>query len=205
MDSITSPKYQFLCAVLFLLSIQTRVFCFQYQVADLNCWSAPPAGNPYIFVNWTNNNYFNPGDSLFFLYPPSQDSVLQVTQQAYQTCDTSSPIYTMNDGNSVFGLVHGTFFFISGNEANCRNNQKLQVCVPQSGTCASYTPPLPPLPPSPATSPSGSILAGGSISTAPSSSPTSSPSHHSSSWSITSPMVSMSAVVGLLIWALLME
>ncbi|KAI8569877.1 hypothetical protein RHMOL_Rhmol02G0311300 [Rhododendron molle] len=229
MGIITSPKYQFLCALLFLLSLQTEVFGTQYQVGNLNCWGVPPAGYEYVYVNYSNYNTFNPGDSLFFLFPPSQDSVLLVTAEAYATCNTANPIWSSNTGNSVFNInTTGVYYFISGVPNNCRNNEKLQVCVPNNGTCATYTAPLPPLSPASAPAPAPSQLR--STSSAPSFSPSwsppawspsfppplwspkSSPSYSAlspmiRSWSsmISRPIVVVSATLGLLVWASVME
>ena len=65
-----------------------------------------------------------------FLYPPSQDSVLQVTGQSYNSCDLKDPILSMTNGNSLFNITsEGEFFFISGQKGHCEKRQKLQILV----------------------------------------------------------------------------
>lgn len=159
-----------------------------------------------------------------FLFPPSQDSVLLVTAEAYATCNTANPIWSSNTGNSVFNInTTGVYYFISGVPNNCRSNEKLQVCVPSNGTCATYTAPLPLLSPASAPAPAPSQLR--STSSAPSFSPSWSPSFPPPSWSpksspsysalspmirswssmISRPIVVVSATLGLLVWASVME
>lgn len=65
-----------------------------------------------------------------FLYPPSQDSVIQVTKAAYSRCDISSPIATFHDGNTVFNFTQwGSYYFTSGVPGHCAKSQKLAVLV----------------------------------------------------------------------------
>jgi Plastocyanin-like domain len=69
-------------------------------------------------------------DFSVFLYPPSEDSVLQVTEKAYNNCAVSDPILRIDDGNSVFNLTSpGQFYYISGIAAHCLKNQKLMIDV----------------------------------------------------------------------------
>lgn len=65
-----------------------------------------------------------------FLYPPSQDSVIQVTKESYKTCNLKDPILFMNDGNSLFNITTpGVFYFTSGVSGHCEKSQKLQISV----------------------------------------------------------------------------
>ncbi|KAI8012127.1 Early nodulin-like protein 1 [Camellia lanceoleosa] len=73
---------------------------------------------------------FNLGDSLLFLYPPSQDSVIQVTEQSYNSCNITDPIFYMNNGNSLFNITQpGEFYFTSGAQGHCENAQKLHISL----------------------------------------------------------------------------
>ena len=72
-------------------------------------------------------------DTAGFLYPPSQDSVLHVTPQAFAACDLSSPVLKLADGNSVFNLTTpGRAYFTSGAPGHCLKGQKLWVDVPMA-------------------------------------------------------------------------
>lgn len=89
-----------------------------------------------------------------FVYQPNQDSVLQVTRDAYDSCNTDAPTAKFADGKTSFALTHsGPYYFISGNKDNCKKNEKLVVIVmaDRSGNNKA----TPSSPPSPAPAPSG--------------------------------------------------
>jgi hypothetical protein len=65
-----------------------------------------------------------------FTYQPGNDSVLLVDRKAYDACDTSAPMDTFTDGNTVFTFTRsGPYYFISGNKDNCNRDEKLIVVV----------------------------------------------------------------------------
>lgn len=65
-----------------------------------------------------------------FIYPANNDSVLLVDSNSYNSCDTSSPTDRFSDGNTVFTLTRsGPFYFISGNQDNCKKDEKLHIVV----------------------------------------------------------------------------
>lgn len=75
-----------------------------------------------------------------FLYPPSQDSVIQVGEESYNSCNLKDPILYMNNGNSLFNITsHGEFYFTSGQQGNCDKKQKLHISV-LSGNGSAYSP-----------------------------------------------------------------
>ncbi|CAK9178764.1 unnamed protein product [Ilex paraguariensis] len=172
MGCVRTPRYH-LCYIwqLFLL-IQSKAFCYQYKVGDLDAWGIPTSANPQVYNKWSKNHKFKIGDSLMFLYPPSQDSLIQVTEDAYKSCNLKYPILYMNNGNSLFNVTSpGEFYFTSGVQGHCGKSQKLHISVPGNGTSAfspSYGPGA-----LPATSPSYPTVFG-SIPTPPSSSSSSS-------------------------------
>ncbi|KAJ4777356.1 Early nodulin-like protein 1 [Rhynchospora pubera] len=116
-----------------LVFFTSSCLCVQYKVGDLNAWGIPPSTNPNVYSLWSQAHKFQLYDTLLFLYPPSQDAVLQVTEKAYNNCAVSDPILRIDDGNSIFNLTHpGRFYFISGIAAHCLKNQKLTVDVPSA-------------------------------------------------------------------------
>ncbi|CAN6200758.1 unnamed protein product [Urochloa humidicola] len=134
----------------------------QFRVGGQKGWSVPDAGfEPY--NTWAGRLRFQIGDQLLFVYPKETDSVLLVDPAAYNACNASSYIKKFDDGNTVVTLDRsGPFFFISGNEANCRANEKLIVAVladrsgarTPPGAPPTMSPPSPsPVPPSPSASP----------------------------------------------------
>ncbi|KAJ1278002.1 hypothetical protein BS78_04G046700 [Paspalum vaginatum] len=105
----------------------------QVTVGGPNGWSVPAAGAEP-FNTWAEKIRFQIGDSLLFVYPKDQDSVLLVEPADYNACNTSSYVRKFDDGDTVFTLDRtGPLFFISGVEANCRANEKLIVMVLAAG------------------------------------------------------------------------
>ncbi|KAL6005664.1 hypothetical protein ACLOJK_006235, partial [Asimina triloba] len=134
------PKYLLLIAFYFLVFLQAEVLCFQYKVGDLDSWGIPTSSNKQIYTDWSKNHHFQIGDSIKFLYPPSQDSVIQVTEQAFKVCNISNPVLYMDDGNSVFNITsYGNFYFTSGATGHCQKLQKLVISV-LSGNESSFAP-----------------------------------------------------------------
>ncbi|KAH7513674.1 hypothetical protein FEM48_Zijuj11G0006000 [Ziziphus jujuba var. spinosa] len=139
MASLRSPKNSFWLAFLFLAFVQTQVLCYQYKVGDLDSWGIPSSANPQVYAKWSKYHTFRIGDSLLFLYPPSQDSVIQVTAQSYNSCNLKDPILYMNNGNSLFNITsEGQFFFTSGESGHCEKKQKLYITV--GNASAAYSP-----------------------------------------------------------------
>ncbi|KAI7753428.1 hypothetical protein M8C21_022815 [Ambrosia artemisiifolia] len=118
------------CFILFFMLIESNVFAYQYQVGNLQAWNLPTSTDPKVYTNWPKKLTFKIGDSLLFLYPPSQDSVIQVTKESYNTCNIKNPILYMDDGNSLFNITSpGVFYFTSGVSGHCEKSQKLQISV----------------------------------------------------------------------------
>ncbi|KAG7587631.1 Phytocyanin domain [Arabidopsis suecica] len=99
-----------------------------YKVGDLDAWGIPIDAK--VYTKWPKSHSFKIGDSLLFLYPPSEDSLIQVTPSNFKSCNTKDPILYMNDGNSLFNLTqNGTLYFTSANPGHCTKYQKLLVSV----------------------------------------------------------------------------
>lgn len=102
-----------------------------YKVGDLDAWGVPPPSKPDVYKRWAKSIHFALGDSIWFLYPPSQDSVLQLAPAAFASCDLSRPVARLADGNSLFNLTApGRAYYASGAPGHCRRGQKLWVDVP---------------------------------------------------------------------------
>ncbi|KAI0488298.1 hypothetical protein KFK09_028126 [Dendrobium nobile] len=128
-----SRRRRLLTAAITLLVTFKSVISFQYKVGDLDSWGVPPPSLPNLYASWVLNHHFHINDSLFFLYPPSQDSVVQVTEKAFNVCIVTDPILKMEDGNSIFKFTSpGTFYFTSGVAGHCERRQKLQIAVPDA-------------------------------------------------------------------------
>ncbi|KAL6579207.1 hypothetical protein OROMI_009423 [Orobanche minor] len=139
--NLKAPKCQFWYTLLFLVSIQGKVLCNIYKVGDLASWGIPISSDSRIYVNWSKNHNLHNGDSLFFLYPPSQDSVIQVTRESYNSCNLKDPILYMNNGNSLFNITRpGDYYFTSGVEGHCKKSQKLHIFVYGNGSSTADSP-----------------------------------------------------------------
>ncbi|XP_013609281.1 PREDICTED: early nodulin-like protein 1 [Brassica oleracea var. oleracea] len=117
-----------------------QVSSTQYKVGNLDSWGIPTDAK--VYSKWPKSHSFKIGDSLLFLYPPSEDSMIQVTASNFKSCNTKDPILYMNDGNSLFNLTqNGTFYFTSGHPGHCQKYQKLIVSVgPYSAEADALSP-----------------------------------------------------------------
>ncbi|OVA14904.1 Plastocyanin-like [Macleaya cordata] len=109
------------------------------------------------YEHWAERNRFQVNDNLIFKYKKGTDSVLIVSKEDYDKCNTIKPIKRMEyKGDSTSLKIHrsGSFFFISGNQGSCRKGQKLFIVVMSVRYQKSSPPPqTPALTPQPAVSP----------------------------------------------------
>ncbi|XP_020213732.1 early nodulin-like protein 3 [Cajanus cajan] len=152
MPNLTSPRFNlnFLVPLLVtLVQINAKVQCYQYKVGDLDSWGIPTSTNNQVYDKWSKYHNLTIGDSLLFLYPPSQDSVIQVTAESYKSCNLKDPILYMNNGNSLFNITsEGDMYFTSGEAGHCQKNQKLHITVGVGGNNAIASNSLPEYAPS---------------------------------------------------------
>ncbi|XP_021758039.1 early nodulin-like protein 3 [Chenopodium quinoa] len=93
-----------------------------------DAWKVPSESDS--LNKWAQKNRFQIGDNLVWKYDNKQDSVLQVTREAYLSCNTSSPVAEYKDGQTKFELKKpGPYYFISGTQANCQKGEKVIVVV----------------------------------------------------------------------------
>ncbi|XP_022756307.1 early nodulin-like protein 1 [Durio zibethinus] len=94
-----------------------------------DAWKIPSSESDSL-NKWAENSRFRIGDSLVWEYDGGKDSVLQVTKEAYASCNTSNPIAEHKDGKTNVKLEKsGPFYFISGAKGHCEQGQKLLVVV----------------------------------------------------------------------------
>ncbi|KAK4436499.1 hypothetical protein Salat_0813600 [Sesamum alatum] len=109
------------------------VECVQLDVGGPYGWAAPPAKNDQIFNDWASKNRFQVNDTLRFTY--KKDSVMAVTEEEYEKCRSSHPVFFSNNGETVFKLDHpGLFYFISGVAGHCQRGLKMIVKVLEHGS-----------------------------------------------------------------------
>ncbi|CAH2077693.1 unnamed protein product [Thlaspi arvense] len=123
---------------------------YKYYVGGRDGWVLTPSED---YSHWSHRNRFQVNDTLYFKYAKGKDSVLEVSEEEYNTCNTTHPITSLSDGDSLFVLSRsGPFFFVSGNSENCLKGQKLAVKV-MSTVHHSHSPRQPSPSPSPSLSP----------------------------------------------------
>ncbi|TYH96119.1 hypothetical protein ES332_A12G156400v1 [Gossypium tomentosum] len=107
--------------------------------------------------SWVASQTFAVGDNLIFQYTPNHD-VLEVTKADHDSCQTSSPLQTYTDGNTVIPLTSpGKRYFICGTLGHCSEHLDTVAASPSpsSPPSASPSPSSPPsASPAPETSPS---------------------------------------------------
>ncbi|KAI3444028.1 hypothetical protein Pfo_000693 [Paulownia fortunei] len=116
-------------ALLLLVSMISFSEAREFQVGGRkSTWEVP--SSPDEFNKWAERNRFVIGDSIVLKYDGKTDSVLEVNEEDYKTCNKSNPIKSYNDGNTRIALdKSGPFFFISGAEGHCEKGQKLEIKV----------------------------------------------------------------------------
>ncbi|KAF3529473.1 hypothetical protein DY000_02038050, partial [Brassica cretica] len=108
--------------------IVNKAYAREFMVGGAKGWTIPSGSQ--VYSQWAEQSRFQVGDSLLFVYQPNQDSVFQVTRDAYDSCNTDAPTAKFADGKTSFALTHsGPYYFISGNKDNCNKNEKLVVIV----------------------------------------------------------------------------
>ncbi|XP_021746302.1 early nodulin-like protein 3 [Chenopodium quinoa] len=94
-----------------------------------DAWKVPSSQSDSL-NKWAEKQRFQIGDNLVWKYDNKQDSVLQVTREAYLSCNTSSPVAEYKDGQTKVELKKpGPYYFISGTQANCEKGEKVIVVV----------------------------------------------------------------------------
>ena len=140
------------CFFIVLMSSVNSSSGYKFYVGGKDGWVLKPSED---YNHWAERMRFQVNDTLYFKYKKESDSVLVVSKDDYDSCNTKKPIKSLKDGDSIFKFDRsGPFYFISGHADNCKKNQKLIVVVMavRNKTDHHQAPPSPapvPSPPSP--------------------------------------------------------
>ncbi|KAJ8434810.1 hypothetical protein Cgig2_033532 [Carnegiea gigantea] len=94
-----------------------------------DAWKVP-SSEAESLNKWAEKNRFQIGDYLVWKYDSKKDSVLQVTREAYLSCNTTGPIEAHKEGETKLKLdKSGPYYFISGYQPNCEKGEKIIVVV----------------------------------------------------------------------------
>ncbi|KAI4341486.1 hypothetical protein MLD38_026205 [Melastoma candidum] len=115
--------------LLAFLNVFAAVRCLQFQVGGEDGWVVPKSRNDKDMYNdWASDNRFKIDDTLHFKY--QKDSVLAVTEEEYDKCKSSHPMFFSNNGDTTFVLDRpGLFYFISGVSGHCERGQRMIIKV----------------------------------------------------------------------------
>ncbi|URD96152.1 early nodulin-like protein [Musa troglodytarum] len=98
---MASSRSSLLVCIALLLVIITSSEARDFLVGgNVNAWRVPPTTTDSL-NQWAEKNRFQVGDSLVWRYDAGKDSVLQVTREAYLSCNKTSPIAEHKNGATV--------------------------------------------------------------------------------------------------------
>ncbi|KAK8698660.1 hypothetical protein V6N13_114771 [Hibiscus sabdariffa] len=126
---------------------------------------------------WVASQKFSVGDNLLFQYTPNHN-VLEVSKADYDSCQTSSPLKTYSDGNTLVPLTSpGKRYFTCGTLGHCSQGMKIEInTLATSPSIPPSASPAPKTSPSPAKTPQSASGSPSSLHVPPTQSPETSPS-----------------------------
>ncbi|KAL5701858.1 hypothetical protein ACHQM5_027150 [Ranunculus cassubicifolius] len=103
-----------------------------YTVGDTTGWTTLV---PYNYTQWSSTKTFIVGDVVVFRYNKAFHNVMQVSHEAFNDCNTSSPmaIYTTGD-DSVTIKKNGHYYYLCGVPGHCQAGQKVDIRVVGKGS-----------------------------------------------------------------------
>ncbi|KAL1299132.1 hypothetical protein HN51_043545 [Arachis hypogaea] len=100
-----------------------------FNVGGKSGWVVNPQED---YNHWSQRNTFRVNDYLYFKFERGKDSVLIVSKEDYDSCNTEKPLHRFRGGRSGSTIPlnrSGPFYFVSGNQQNCKQGQKFVVQV----------------------------------------------------------------------------
>ncbi|KAK7265037.1 hypothetical protein RJT34_32653 [Clitoria ternatea] len=116
-----------LCMLLFFVG--SNINCTEFEVEAQDGWVVPKSkDNSQMYNQWASQNRFKVNDTVRFKY--KNDSVMVVTEEEYEKCKSTRPLFSSNNGDTVFKFDRpGLFYFISGVSGHCDKGQKMIIKV----------------------------------------------------------------------------
>ncbi|KAA8542314.1 hypothetical protein F0562_023550 [Nyssa sinensis] len=129
MASLFMGCCKFLLVLTFFSSLHFfTILSVEFDVGGDKGWVVPSSKNDQLYNEWASKNRFKVNDSLHFEY--KKDSVLVVTDEEYDKCRSSHPMFFSNNGDTIFKLDGpGLFYFISGVAGHCERGLKMIIKV----------------------------------------------------------------------------
>uniref|UniRef100_A0A7N0T7H8 Phytocyanin domain-containing protein n=1 Tax=Kalanchoe fedtschenkoi TaxID=63787 RepID=A0A7N0T7H8_KALFE len=120
-----------------LLLLLLTFFCFisaqhasalEFEVGGMEGWIVPPENDTSYYNDWASENRFRLGDLINFKY--KKDSVMEVREGDYKTCNSTHPLFFSNTGHTEYKLrSKRAYYFISGVAGHCERGQKVIIKV----------------------------------------------------------------------------
>ncbi|CAK9170956.1 unnamed protein product [Ilex paraguariensis] len=121
-----------------------------YTVGGSLGWQDPPGG-AVVYSTWAARYTFTVGDILVFNFTTGDHTAAKVTNDAFNSCNTTNPLTIQTTGPASYTLdATGEDYFICTISNHCSLGQKLQVNVtsgpgsPNSSPSPGSSPPPPP-------------------------------------------------------------
>ncbi|XP_050377741.1 blue copper protein-like [Argentina anserina] len=109
-------------------------------VGDEFGWIVPPGGH-YAYELWASGHKFSVGDILEFKFTTGEQDVAKVTKEAFDSCNSTSPIELKTTGPANFSLnTIGEYYFIGTMDKRCELGQKLAINVTANSGGPSASP-----------------------------------------------------------------
>ncbi|KAI9117500.1 hypothetical protein K1719_011666 [Acacia pycnantha] len=120
-------KSWFVCVLVVCCCNLLMVNSKEFEVGGgTGAWAIPKSKD--LYNNWASDNRFLVHDTLRLRY--EDDSVIEVSEEDYNKCKASHPLFFSNNGDTVFTFSRpGLYFFISGVSGHCDRGQKIAVKV----------------------------------------------------------------------------
>ncbi|KAI5333663.1 hypothetical protein L3X38_023795 [Prunus dulcis] len=98
-----------------------------YRVGDSNGWTSRGLVD---YNEWASTKDFHVNDTLIFTYNNQFHNVMQVTNQDFQSCNTTSAMATYTSGSDTVTLNRsGHFYFLCGTPGHCQAGQNVDINV----------------------------------------------------------------------------
>ncbi|KAI9117274.1 hypothetical protein K1719_011440 [Acacia pycnantha] len=89
-----------------------------------------PRPSPASLSHWAHKQHFRVADSLLWKYDSKSESVLEVKEEDYKSCNIANPISKYSDGDTKVELNRtGSFYFISGADGHCQQGLRMDPVV----------------------------------------------------------------------------
>ncbi|MCO5558068.1 hypothetical protein L7F22_011644 [Adiantum nelumboides] len=149
----TTKALLFVAAAVAACWSEEGVEATQYTVGSTSGWTLGVDYN-----TWASQYSFKTGDSLVFSYG-GLHSVVQVSENDYNTCSTANALSTGTGGNTVVKLENQqTYYFICGVATHCGSGMQLTVTVGGDSSSPSTETTTPTSKTPPSTTPSSTAM-----------------------------------------------